>query len=146
MSSGTRVPGVGHAQVEMILRLEVGEGLPALWNQDVGPDAAPCIGLVQEDPRAGSTPSVAPPWRRRSPGPKPPWTGLVMIKTVRPFVAQIAFAQLTCSHACHGMPTSQNEPIEWRDPSRPTDVPLLVVVLTGRRGVVLVQLVDALWI
>jgi hypothetical protein len=33
----------------MILRLEVGDGLPARWNQDVGLDAASCIGLVQED-------------------------------------------------------------------------------------------------
>jgi hypothetical protein len=40
------VTGIGNEQVD---------GLPALWNQDVGPDAASCIGLLQEEPRTGST-------------------------------------------------------------------------------------------
>jgi hypothetical protein len=43
--------------------------------------------------------------RLRSPGPKPTWTGLVMIKTVRPFVAQVAFAQLIWSLWWRSMPS-----------------------------------------
>jgi hypothetical protein len=116
MSSGTRVPGVGHAQVEMILRLEVGEGAAT-------PQAAvsPCTKTrMANEPVGGlSAPEAA---------------------------IAIAFRQRSHLGLRVHLPTSQNEPIEWRDPSRPTDAPLLVVVLTGRRGVVLVQLVDALWI